>query len=369
MYVVTHMHTHARTHTHTHKYNLLHACISIGSSDQAPGYLSGLLNRILSNIVYHIDNIIIKLMDDDIVLTMTAKSLESFSTNEFWNRQFIYTDSLQGTYFLHSEFIWSNVVLYFDQLGASGHIEQFQESFVSNFCFTMRTQKNYESGHQVSSTVNFLSNVMNFSLTETQYCLFMRILDRIFALYYSTKKLKGKREDSLSPTLSSASQEEKFFDADEGIDSVLPSSEELKEEVNTSSTWSSWAWSFVSNVEDTNSQMDLTTKPPEPSFHLSILVNEVTVDFKRTCKKSPGVFFAAPKISAQSVILFHIDGLLYKISTDPSTEFWGTYAGFMSMWAELTGDCCCTNEGKSEATPAKKLQKEVYMIKNHVLLC
>ena len=187
----------------------------------------------------------------------------------------------------------------------------------------------------------------------------MRILDRLFALYYSTKKLKGKDEDSSSPALSSASQEEKFFDVEEGVDGVLPSSGELKEEINISSSWTSWAWSFVSNVEDMDGQTNLTTKPPEPSFHLSILVNEVTVDFKHTCKKSQGVFFAAPKISAQSIILFHIDGLLYKISTDPSTEFWGTYAGFMSIWAEMTGDFYCANEGKPEATPTKKLQKEV----------
>ena len=355
-----HTHTHTHTlyceHTHTHKHTDLYCYAFVGSSDQAPGYLSGLLNRILSNIVYHIDKIIVKLLDDDIVLTMTAKSLESFRTNEFWNRMFIYTDSLQGTYSLHSEFIWSNVVLYLDQLGASGNIEQFQEPFVSNFSFTMRAQKNFEGSHQVSNTVNFLSDVMNFSLTETQYCLFMRILDRVFALYYSTKKLKGKDEDTSSPALSSASQEEKFFDVEEGIDSPLPFSEEPKEEVMPSSSWTSWAWSFVANVEDGDGQTDLTTKPPRSSFQLSILVNEITIDFKRTCKKSQGVFFAAPKISAQSVVLFHIDGFLYKISTDPSTEFWGTYAGFMSVWAELTGECY---EGKSETTPTKKLQNEV----------
>jgi len=332
----------------------------LGSSDQAPGYLSGLLNRILSNIVYHIKDVVVRLIDDDVVLSITADSVESFSTNEFWNRMFIYTDSLQGSYSLHSECIWSDVVLCLDQLGASGHIEQFQEPFVSKFCFTMRTEKGYKGGHQISNTVNFLSNTMDFSLTETQYCLFMRILDRIFALYYSTKKLKGREVENISPTLSSSSQEEKFFDVAEGFEDAVSTTEEFKEDINSTMGWGSWMWSFVGTVEDADNQANMAAQPSESSFELSILVNRITVDFKHTCKKSQGVFFAAPKISAQSVVLFHISGCFFKLLIEPTTQLYGMYTGFMGVWAELTGDCCCAGEGnKTEGPSTEKSQKEV----------
>ena len=325
--------------------------------------MSGLLNRILSNIVYHIENVVVKLTDDDVILSITAESVESFSTNEFWNRTFIYTDSLQGNYSLHGECIWKDVVISLDQLGASGHIEQFQEPFVNNFGFTMRTQKDFKGGHKISNTVNFLSDVMDFSLTETQYCLFMRILDRIFALYYSTKKLKGKETECFSPALSSSSQDEKFYDVPEGFeDSATTTTEEPKQDGDPSSDgWGSWMWSFVGGAEDVENQTNTNAQPPDSSFELSILVNKVTIDFKRTCKKNQGVFFAAPKISAQSVILFHISGFLFKLLTEPTTQFYGVYTGFMGLWAELTGDCCCAAaEGsKTESSSTDKSEKEV----------
>ena len=336
--------------------------ITVGSTDQAPGYLSGLLNRILNNIVYHIKNVVVKLTDDDVILSITADFVESFSTNEFWNRMFIYTDSLQGDYSLHGECIWKDVVVSLDQLSTSGHIEQFQESFVSNFGFTMRTQKDFKGGHRVSNTINFLSDVMDFSLTETQYCLFMRILDRIFALYYSTKKLKGKEAECFSPALSSSSQDEKFYDVGEGLeDTTTTTTEEPKQDGNSNSEgWGSWMWSFVGGAEDTVNQTDTGGQPPESSFELSILVNKVTIDFKRTCKRNQGVFFAAPKISAQSVVLFHISGCCFKLLTEPTTQFYGFYTGFMGLWAELTGDCCCATEGsKTESSSTDKSEKEV----------
>ena len=334
--------------------------LCVGSSDQAPGYLSGLLNRILSNIVYHIKNVVVKLTDDDVVLSITADSVESFSTNEFWNRMFIYTDSLQGSYSVHSECIWKNVVISLDQLGTSGHVEQFQEPFVRNFCFTMRTQKGYNGGHQISNTINFLSDVMDFSLTETQYCLFMRILDRIFALYYSTKKLRGKEGECTSPTLSSSSQEEKFYDVEEGFEEAVTITEEPKQDNSSSAGWGNWMWSFVGATEDTEDQTNVSANSLESSFELSILVNRITIDFKRTCKKSQGVFFAAPKISAQSVVLFHISGCFFKLLIEPTTQLYGMYAGMMSLWAQLTGHCCCTTEGsKTDSSSTEKSQKEV----------
>ena len=348
-------------------------CITIGSSDQAPGYLSGLLNRILSNIVYHISDVIVKLLDDDVILSITADSVESFSTNEFWNRMFIYTDSLQGSYSLHSECIWKNVVISLDQLGTSGHIEQFQEPFVNTFCFTMRIQKCYKGGHRVSNAINFLSDVMNFSLTETQYCLFMRILDRIFALYYSTKKLRGKDNECFSPTLSSSSQEERFYDVAEGFEEpAVTATEEHKQDDSSSPGWGSWMWSFVGTAEDAENQTNMDTNPPESSFELSILVNTITIDFKRTCVKSHGVFFAAPKISAQSVAVFHISGCYFKYLIEPTTQLYGMYTGLMGLWAELTGDCCCAAESsKTDSTPttAHKSQNEVTKVLLKYFVC
>ena len=57
--------------------------------DLPPGYLQSLMNRIIHNINIVVNNLILKFVEDDIVLSVNVKSAECYSVNGDWCRAFI----------------------------------------------------------------------------------------------------------------------------------------------------------------------------------------------------------------------------------------------------------------------------------------
>ncbi len=51
-----------------------------------PGYLQSLINRILNNVNVVVNNLIVKFVEDDIVLSINVKSAECYSVDHDWIR-------------------------------------------------------------------------------------------------------------------------------------------------------------------------------------------------------------------------------------------------------------------------------------------
>lgn len=54
-----------------------------------PSYVQGLMNKVLGNMSISCNNIILKYIEDDIVLSMNIKSITFNSCNENWIRDII----------------------------------------------------------------------------------------------------------------------------------------------------------------------------------------------------------------------------------------------------------------------------------------
>ncbi|KAJ8322212.1 hypothetical protein KUTeg_000683 [Tegillarca granosa] len=59
------------------------------AGDIPPGYLQSVMNKITNNLSIIVNNLIIKFVEDDIVLSINMKSAEVYSVDELWNRAFI----------------------------------------------------------------------------------------------------------------------------------------------------------------------------------------------------------------------------------------------------------------------------------------
>ena len=57
-----------------------------GDEDLPPGYLQSLINRIVNNVNIVVNNLIVKFVEDDIVLSINVKSAECYSVNQDWIR-------------------------------------------------------------------------------------------------------------------------------------------------------------------------------------------------------------------------------------------------------------------------------------------
>ena len=54
-----------------------------------PGYVQSILNKVINNVSFIINNIIIKYVEDDIVFSVNVKSVNFHSADENWQKSFI----------------------------------------------------------------------------------------------------------------------------------------------------------------------------------------------------------------------------------------------------------------------------------------
>ena len=89
-----------------------------GKHDQQeapPGYIQSLVNKIISNVKVVCNNLILKYVEDDIVLSLNTRCLSLSSANEIWEEAFV--DGLsQATGFIQRKLLqvwsWSPTQLY-----------------------------------------------------------------------------------------------------------------------------------------------------------------------------------------------------------------------------------------------------------------
>lgn len=65
-------------------------------AEAPPGYVQSLINRVISNICIVCNNLILKYVEDDVVLSLNIKSAELYNVNEKWERTFVDTNLTDG---------------------------------------------------------------------------------------------------------------------------------------------------------------------------------------------------------------------------------------------------------------------------------
>lgn len=63
------------------------------------GYVQSLIRRVVNNVNIVINNLILKYVEDDIVLSVNITSAECYTVDEFWDRAFM---DISGEYFFGS---------------------------------------------------------------------------------------------------------------------------------------------------------------------------------------------------------------------------------------------------------------------------
>ena len=90
----------------------------------APGYLDSLVTRILNNINIIVNNLILKFVEDDIVLSLNIQSAEYYSVDARWQKCFI--DVSPEDLRLRKVLQINDLTMCLDQRNASGKIEHYQ---------------------------------------------------------------------------------------------------------------------------------------------------------------------------------------------------------------------------------------------------
>ena len=174
---------------------------AIQDASLSPGYVTSLMNRVLHNVRFSVKNLILKYVEDDIVLSVNVQSFDTFATDSDWQKAFVELSLPELV--LRRVCSFSDITVCLDKRNASGKIEVYQEPVVFRCAVTTRMHLTYNSlnAKRVSAVkVSTYCEELKLSLSDTQLPMFLRVLQLVTALYYGTIDLPGgEGEDEETP--------------------------------------------------------------------------------------------------------------------------------------------------------------------------
>lgn len=149
------------------------------------------MNKIVNNVNIIINNLIVKFVEDDIVLSLNVKSAECYSVDKNWNRAFV--EILAPDFVLRRTINFIDLTLCLDKRDASGKIENYQDPLVYRCSLSSRLFTKYENIHgkyPTETKLNVYCEKLDLSLTDTQLPMLIRLVEMCLALYYGTMQFK-----------------------------------------------------------------------------------------------------------------------------------------------------------------------------------
>lgn len=251
-----------------------------------PGYVQSLINKIISNVTIVCNNLILKYVEEDIVLSLNTRNLRLSSADELWRPAF--TELSLPDLILRKLIQVTDMTICLDKRNASGKIETYQEPLLYRCSLSVHAAWVYDSLLSKIPTVSRYEvkcTRLDFSLTDTQMPMFMRIFKLALSLYFG--EVTSKRTQSGVP--------KEAADGEVGPDG---GGWELGEEdIESRESWSGWAWNVGTSVgtallpiyweDEEGSGGEYGSPPPldemrDKVLHLGIFVDVASLVLKAT---------------------------------------------------------------------------------------
>ena len=341
------------------------------TNEQAPGYLQGYLSRISNNVIVHIQNLVVKVIEEecDMMLTLNIGAVEYYTTDEAWEKKFIYTDYLQDSYSINKVVEVTDMAINLHAIEEGGKSTVgSHDPFVQRCSFVMRLKSEYRGKIHLKKIVNILFESISFSVDEKQFCLYLHLMDWLLAMYYSSKHLKG-RDDHLpsahqatetrsspqhhhhvesSPTRNDQSD---TLDKGQSTESgISTDGSGMTESVPANSQgWGSWIMSFVGEAEgerDSTPQSSESTEmektvPCNSTF--TIFSKSVTVTLKVTHQVQVPMFYSVQSFTSP-VIQVSFTSCMAQLDKVPQTSLFLFSMGINTVEARIMGLCPCVKK-------------------------
>ncbi|XP_076457215.1 intermembrane lipid transfer protein VPS13B-like isoform X2 [Babylonia areolata] len=248
-----------------------------------PGYLQSILNRVVNNVTFIVNNMILKFVEDDIVLSVNVKSAECYSCDGSWNRAFV--DITPEDLALRRMVHFSDLTVCLDKTNADGHIENYQEPMLYRCFLSCRLHMTYDSVHAklpIQTKLNVMCDKLDGLISDTQLPMFLRLVELCLALYYGYLDVAPSQHHEGESTKTSPAQDPSAPLADEG-----EREEEEDEQGEGDQGWAAWMWSMVPQILPEEDEDDegyhrnkLVDKPAVLS--LGFYIQQASLTFKVT---------------------------------------------------------------------------------------
>ncbi|KAL0963316.1 hypothetical protein UPYG_G00304530 [Umbra pygmaea] len=300
--------------------------------DLPPGYVQSLIRRVVNNVNIVVNNLILKYVEDDIVLSVNITSAECYTVDEFWDRAFM--DITAPDMVLRKVINFSDCTVCLDKRNASGKIEFYQDPLLYKCSFRTRlhfTYDNINSKIPAVIKIQTLVESLKLSITDQQLPMLIRILELGLALYYGEigacqegeeEEWSGHTRDPLHTLPGLEGDPEARSNAGQ-----YPNPELYMQGQEGDQGWVSWAWSFVPAIvgaEDEEGEEGFyrqTEEGASPQHHpardpvvsIGFYCTKASVTFKLTELQMETSYYSPQKVKSREVLCVEQQGITIEV--------------------------------------------------------
>lgn len=309
------------------------------------GYIQSLVNRVANNIAIRVHNVILKYVEDDIVLSLNVKSAETFSVNSDWKKAFV--DIIAPDYVLNKVCNISNLTICLDKKGTSGDIEMYQDPLLFKCGLSCRVTMNYDAHLRPKGIkLNVYCECFDLSLTNEQIPLFVRLLKLCISVYYGTLDLPGceykphPAARMIEENSYSHSRKSSISSTDQRTESSDPATTSSVDPA-AQEDWINWMWSFI---PEATAELESTEEhkliAPDVQINIGLYISQVSFTVKLTHKINESTFFGAQRFQFRPLLSCEMSGVAVEIVIK-GEEFFDAQLGVTSIMGWTIGDCAC----------------------------
>ncbi|XP_027872491.1 vacuolar protein sorting-associated protein 13B isoform X1 [Xiphophorus couchianus] len=304
--------------------------------DLPPGYVQSLIRRVVNNVNIVVNNLILKYVEDDIVLSVNITAAECYTVDDIWERAFM--DITAPELVLRKVINFADCTVCLDKRNASGKIEFYQDPLLYKCSFRTRLHFTYDNiNSKIPSVIKIHTMVesLKLSITDQQLPMFIRILELIIALYYGEigghKESEGEegtghvREGGASSPGTDVEME--------SLGSSPYSSQDLYTESGSPEDpdqgWMSWAWSFVPAIVGAEEEGEgglymqgdtegISNYPQQhtlkdPIVSIGFYCTKASITFKLTDTQSESSYYSPQKVKSREVLCMEQEGITIEV--------------------------------------------------------
>lgn len=304
---------------------------NLGSQAAVPaGYIQNIITKILFNICIIINNVVVKFVEDDMVLSVNMKSAECFSVNHLWEKTYVDIGNLasqvqqqspevndnnrEGEYHVRKVLQLNDVTICLDKLDkTTNKINFYQDPLIYRCSIQSRLDFKFNYSNLNLNNIdqqlkliklNFYCRKFDMSVTDTQLPMLIRLLELISAISDQSLVLRdadsfesSQEEETLDP--SSQAKPNEIVKEPESSPQVpnqmlvLDMENEMTNSVlvdgkpQDQEGWLSWAWSYVPsvsnlmpNLEDPDNQQQTSQEANSIQTVIGFYLDEINIGFK-----------------------------------------------------------------------------------------
>lgn len=221
-------------------------------------YVQTVLARILNNVHIIVNNLIVKFVEDDIVISLSSRTAECYAVNQNWLKSFV--ELTQQDLSLRRLITLPHLTLCLDKRDPTGKVHRYEVPLLSRCSFECRIQMFYLNVYQQLNTkpsqtrLSFNCENIEVSIVDNQLSMLMRLIEMVMLVVNQQmvsnenqpiKEHKKTASIDLSPPPSALPPLPPPLPA---LPPMIPVQEQQVETNNSQQGWASWAWSYVPSV-------------------------------------------------------------------------------------------------------------------------